>query len=75
MTAKEKHPEKPPEKEASQQLATCLVPMYGLDRGYEAGEELMIEEGAYVPGQYRLRNREVQRKWDLAYRKRQSLGG
>ena len=51
-----------------QQLATCLVSMFGGTQTYEEGHRLMIEQHQYIPGHFTLDDKEVQAKWDKAYR-------
>ena len=63
------NPPKKQEPEPTQQLATAQVFMHGNFRSYEPGDTLMIEQDAYIPGNFTLADKAVQAKWDKAFQK------
>ena len=47
--------------------ATALVKMQAIGKTIEPNDRLMVTKAAYVPGDYRLDNAELQKAWDAAY--------
>ena len=53
-------------------MATALVTMQAIGKTIEPGDKLLVTQAAYVPGDYKLDNPELQEVWDANFRQ---LGG